>query len=251
MGKKRIFFLLALTLILFNSFVVFTINVSGLEYSLDVNTNDVYIWKIEKFDENVYKSVFVGENPDFEEDDYKKVRIDEIDKSTEYWRIIYSFWDYTDDTEDFNNNADDDKSIKIYKDPEEKADNIPLGANEAMEKIADMWLVPTPYTNYIENFRDEFDNPVVRVDIEDDILIAQISATEEIPSTYEIELSYDINGVMEKLDYTDREGDVFLEIVLQKEAIPGYDVLLIYGLIIICGIISIIIWRKKLYINNH
>jgi len=241
MGKKKIFFLLALSLILFNFFVVFTINVSGLDYSLDVKENDVYIWKVEKLDEDVYKSIFVGENIDFEEDDYKKVRIDSIDKSTEYWRIIYSYWDYTDDTDDFNNKADDDKSIKVYSDPKEKADNIPLGANEAMDKIANMWLVPTPFTNYIEEFRDEFDHPVIKVDIEDDILIAQISVTEEIPSTYEIELSYDLNGVMEKLVYIDRNDDEFLEIVLQKEAIPGYDVLLIYGLIIICGIISVVI----------
>ncbi|MFX1239170.1 MAG: hypothetical protein ACFE8P_15825 [Promethearchaeota archaeon] len=216
---------------------------------MDVKENDAFIWKVEKLDENTYKSIFVGENIGFEEDDYKKVRIDEIDKSTEYWRIIYSYWDYTDDTEDFNNNADDDKAKKIYKDPEENADNIPLGANEAMEKIANMWLIPTPYTNYIDEFRDEFENPVVKVDVEDDKLIVQISVTEEIPSTYEIELSYDLNGVMEKIVYIDRNGDEFLEIVLQKEAIPGYDVLLIYGLITICGIISVIIWLKKLHLN--
>ncbi|MFX1392701.1 MAG: hypothetical protein ACFFAH_03920 [Promethearchaeota archaeon] len=250
MEKKKILFLLTLSLILFNSFAIFIINASGLEYNLDINENDIYIWKVETLDEDVYKSVFVGENLGFEEDDYKKVRIDEIDKSTEYWRVFYSYWDYTDDTDDFNNKADDDKSKKVYRDPEEKADNIPLGANEAMDKIADMWLVPTPYTNYIEEFKDEFEHPVVRVDIEDDILIAQISASEEIPATYEMELSYDLNGVLEKLKFIDIKGEEFLEIVLQKEALPGYDVFLIYGLIIICGIISVIIWQKKIHIND-
>ena len=88
---------------------------------------------------------------------------------------------------------------------------------------------------------------IVRIDIGYDDLVAQISANEELPAIYEIELSYDVNGIMEKLQYIDQNSEEFLEIVLQKEAIPGYDVILIYGLNIICAIISVIVWRKKLH----
>ncbi|MFX0187854.1 MAG: hypothetical protein ACFE8A_08970 [Candidatus Hodarchaeota archaeon] len=245
--KKKNFALLTLSLILFNFFfiAIFTINASGVEYSIDVNENEIFIWKIEKFDQDTYEAIFVGEKIAFEEDDLRKYQIMDIDKSTEYWKISYYIWDYTDDSSDFEHDADEEEKYKIYRDPEDQADDILL-----IEEIIEMWLIPIPYTNYLEDFKDEFDHQIIRVYLEDESLIAKISATEEIPATYEVELTYDINGVMEKLEYYDQNGDEFLEIVLQKEAIPGYDVILIFGIIIICGTISVIIWWKKLHINN-
>jgi hypothetical protein len=245
--KKKSFSLLTLSLILFNFFfiAVFTINASGVEYSIDVNENDTFIWKVEKFDQDTYEAIFIGEKIEFEEDDLKKYQIIDIDKSTEYWKISYYSWDYTDDSSDFEYDADEEEKYKIYRDPEDQADDILF-----IEEIIEMWLIPIPYTNYLEDFKDEFDHQIIRVYIEGDSLIAKISATEEIPATYEVELTYDVNGVMEKLEYYDQNGDEILEIVLQKEAIPGYDVILIYGIIIICGIISVTIWWKKLHISD-
>jgi hypothetical protein len=245
--KKKSFSLLTLSLIIFNFFfiAVFTINASGVEYSIDVNENDTFIWKVEKFDQDTYEAIFIGEKIEFEEDDLKKYQIIDIDKSTEYWKISYYSWDYTDDSSDFEYDADEEEKYKIYRDPEDQADDILF-----IEEIIEMWLIPIPYTNYLEDFKDEFDHQIIRVYIEGDSLIAKISATEEIPATYEVELTYDVNGVMEKLEYYDQNGDEILEIVLQKEAIPGYDVILIYAIIIICGIISVTIWWKKLHISD-
>ncbi len=242
MRKKKIS-LLVLTLILFNYFsAFFIINAAGADYTLDINENDIFIWKVEKLDQDTYESIFFPEKPGFDEDDSKKIQITDIDKKTDYWRIIYYLWDYTDDTEDFSNDADDERSKKIYKDPEDKVDDVFSDA-DPMGTIADMWVVPTPFINYIEEFRDEFDHPVITVYVDDSSLIAKYGV---VTAEYEIELTYGTNGILEKLEYIDIHGDVFVEIVLQKEAIPGYDVVLFYGIIIICAIISVIVWKKKL-----
>ena len=245
--KKKSISLLILSLILFNFFfaAVFMINAFAVDYNIDVNENDTFIWKVDKFDQDTYEAIFIGEKIEFEEDDLKKYQIMDIDKSTEYWKISYYIWDYTDDSSDFEYDADEEEKYKIYRDPEDQADDILF-----IEEIIEMWLIPNPYTNYLEDFKDDFDHQIIRVYIEGDSLIAKISATEEIPATYEVELTYDVNGIMEKLEYYDQNGDEFLEIVLQKEAIPGYDVILIYGIIIICGIISVTIWFKKLHISD-
>ena len=245
--KKKSISLLILSLILFIFFfaAVFTINAFAVDYSIDVNENDTFIWKVDKFDQDTYEAIFIGEKIEFEEDDLKKYQIMDIDKSTEYWKISYYIWDYTDDSSDFEYDADEEEKYKIYRDPEDQADDILF-----IEEIIEMWLIPNPYTNYLEDFKDDFDHQIIRVYIEGDSLIAKISATEEIPATYEVELTYDVNGIMEKLEYYDQNGDEFLEIVLQKEAIPGYDVILIFGIIIICGIISVTIWFKKLHISD-
>ena len=242
MRKKNIS-LLVLFLILFNYFsAVFIINAAGVEYSLDINENDTFIWKVEKFDKDTYESIFFPEEAGFEEDDSKKIQIVEIDKKTDYWRIIYYLWDYTDDTEDFSNDADDERGKKIYRDPEDKVEDI-FYEVDPMDTIAQMWVVPTPFINYIEEFRDEFNHPAITVYVDDSSLIAKWGA---VTAEYEIELTYGINGILEKLEYIDIHGDEFVEIVLQKEAIPGYKVVLLYGIIIICGIISVIVWKKKL-----
>ena len=245
--KRKNISLLVLILISFNYFsAVFIINAIGVEYTLDINENDNFIWKVEKFDQDTYESIFFPEKADFEEDDSKKIQIVDIDKSTDYWRIIYNLWDYTDDIEDFNSDADDERSKKIYRDPEDKVDDI-FHEVDPLDTITEMWVVPTPFINYIEDFRDEFDHPAINVYVDDSSLIAKWAVEAAL---YEIELTYGTDGLLEKLEYVDRQGDEFVEIVLQREAIPGYDVVLIYGIIIICGIISVIVWRKKLSLSE-
>ena len=246
--KKKTVFRTSLALILLNLiFVSFAINASSIDYTLDIHENDKLIWKVEKLNEDIYNSVFITEErPDFEEDDLIKYRITDIDKSSDYWKITYYIWDYTDDPDNLEGDADDDDTHKVYRDPEDQADDILL-----MDEIIDMWILPTPFTNYLDNFEEDFEHQVIRVYVEDDSLIAKISATDEIPSTYEVELTYDVNGVMKKLEYFDQTGSNFFELVLQKEAvIPGYDIYLILGILLICGLIGVIAIRKKLLISK-
>jgi len=216
--------------------------VYSLEYTLDVKENDTFIWKVTDFDEAIYDSIFINDPADFEEDDYTKYKIIEIDKSSDYWKIKYYTWDYTDEIEDFEDSADDEERYKIYKDPKDQADRILL-----FEQIEEMWLIPTPYNNYLKGFEEEFDHPIIRVYSDGESLNAKFSANEEIPSAYEIQLTYGVNGVMEKFEYFDQNSNNFLEFTLQKEAIiPGYDLSLILGILVICGLLSLIIIVKKI-----
>ncbi len=239
MIKKKIF-QLALILILFN-YIFLTINVVGVDYNLGINENDTFIWKIEELDDDEYENIFITE-AGFDKDDQKKIEIVNIEETTDKWRITYYIWDYTDDTNDFSEEADDDKTKKLYKDPEEQAEKI-----IDLENFARMWIVPSPFTNYIEEFRDEHDNAFFDVFVDGDMLIMK-PAVEN--AEYEIEITYGNDGVAEKIEYVDDDGNTFLKIILLEETIPGYDVLLIYGLILICGIISVIIWKKKLNFND-
>ncbi len=228
--KKKYKLQIALVLILFNCLFL-SVNVVSVEYTLGINDNDTYIWKIEELDKDIYERIFVIE-AGFNEDDQKKIQISTIEENSERWRVVYLFWDYTDDTDDFSEGADDEKAKKVFKDPEEQADEI-----IDMESFGKMWLVPNPYINYIEGFRDEFDNPFFEVHVEDETLVMK-PAVEN--AEYEIGITYSGEGVAERIEYIDAAGETFVEIVLLKETIPDY-VFGIIGIIIISGIISIII----------
>ena len=246
--KKKNFLRIALLLGLFNFIFIssFTINAVSIEYTLDINKDDTFIWKVEKLEEDIYNSIFIPEVADFEEDDYIKHQIREIDKTSEYWKVEYYYWDYTDDIEDLEDDADEKESDKVYRDPEDQADDILL-----IDEIIEMWVIPTPFTNFLDEFEEYFEHQVISIYVDGDSLTAKISATEEIPATYEVELTYDVNGVMEKLEYYDQTGSNFLELVLKKEAIvPGYDIFIIFGTLLFCGLIGIIFIRKKLQISK-
>ena len=246
--KKKNFLRIALLLGLFNFIFIssFTINAVSIEYTLDINKDDTFIWKVKKLEEDIYNSIFIPEVADFEEDDYIKHQIREIDKTTDYWKVEYYYWDYTDDIEDLEDDADEKESDKVYRDPEDQADDILL-----IEEIIEMWVIPTPFTNYLDEFEEFFEHQVISIYVDGDSITAKISATEEIPATYEVELTYDVNGVMEKLEYYDQTGSNFLELVLKKEAIvPGYDIFIIFGTLLFCGLIGIIFIRKKLQISK-
>jgi len=109
-----------------------------------------------------------------------------------------------------------------------------------------MWIVPSPYVSYIEEFRDEFDNPIIDVSVEDDKLIAKYAIE---TAKYEIEIEYGDDGLAEEIEYIDENGDTFVKITLIRETIPGYNLFLI--ILLICGAISLIIWRKRSYFQNN
>ncbi len=237
--KKKTYLQLALLLILFHYFYV--INAVAVEYNLEFNENTKFIWRVEEYEEDTYKDIFI-EEADFEEDDQQQIRINSIDEREKKWVISYDIWDYTDNTEKFRDHPDDEEKTKtVYKDPEDQGDNI-----EELEDIAKMWVVPTPHINYIEEFRDEFDNSIIDVSVEDDKLIAKYAIE---TAEYEIEMTYGNDGLAEKIEYINEDGDTFVKIVLLREEIPGYNIFLI--IILICGVISVIIWRKKLVISKR
>ena len=235
--KKKTYFQLALLFLLFNYFIV--INAVAVDYSLDIDKDSNWIWRVDEYDEETYKDIFI-EAADFDEDDQQQIKVTDIDNRNEKWVISYDRWDYTDNTDDFSDPPDDEKFKTVYKDPEDQADDIlDLG------DIANMWIVPSPYVSYIEEFRDEFDNPIIDISVEDDKLIAKYAIE---TAKYEIEIEYGDDGLAEEIEYIDENGDTFVKIVLIREEIPGYNLFLI--ILLICGVISLIIWRKRSYFQN-
>jgi len=244
MKQKKFFFRIALIFILF-CFFFSTINVFGIDYTLDVKENDNFIWEITELDEDKYNEIFPFDHANFEKGDQKKFQITKIDKSTDYWKITYDYWKYTD--KDFSENADEEKVYKIYRDPAEQADKLLM-----MENIIGMWVIPTPYTNYLEDLRDHFDHKGIALYLEDDKLVAKDSGVENVLPTYEVELTYDINGVLKILEYFDQNGETFSKIeLLEDNAIFGYDILIVLGVILVIGLISVIFLRKKIIIYKE
>ncbi len=242
--KKKTYFQVALLFILINSFIV--INATAVEYTLDIDENTNWIWRVDEFDEDTYDDIFEGysaeEKPDkLNEDDQQKISITDIDTRDEKWVISYERWDYTDDTNDFSDQPDDEKIKTVYKDPEDEGDDILV-----LEDIASMWIVPSPHINYIEEFHDEFDNPSIDVSVEDDKLVAK-NAIEM--AKYEIEIEYGDDGLAEEIEYIDENGDTFIKITLIRETVPGFNVGLI--LLLIFGVIAIIIWRKRSIFSSN
>jgi hypothetical protein len=243
--KRKFYFQIALFIVLLN-YVIAT-NVVAVDYNLELAGDANLIWTVDEFDEDRYDEIFEGysveDRPeaDFDKDDQKQVKVTNIDTREKKWVISIDEWDYTDDTSDFSDEPDQEKYKTVYKDPEDQADDILV-----LEDITSMWIVPSPAISYIEDFRDEFDIPNIDVSVEDDKLIAKASI-EPIPAAYEIEITYGNDGLAEKIEYIDDDGDTFIKISLLKETIPGYNLLLI--LLLICGLTGIIFWIKRLKIN--
>ncbi len=236
--KKKTYVQLTLLFLLFNYFIV--INAVAVDYSLDIDKDSNWIWRVDEYDEETYKDIFM-KDADFDEDDQQQIKVTDIDNRDEKWVISYDRWDYTDNTDDFSDQADDEKFKTVYKDPKDQADDVlDLG------DIANMWIVPSPYVSYIEEFRDEFDNPIIDVSVEDDKLIAKYAIE---TAKYEIEIEYGDDGLAEEIEYIDKNGDTFVKITLIRETIPGYNLFLI--ILLICGVISLIIWRKRSYFQNN
>ncbi len=234
--KKSHYIQLALALILIN-YIFFTSTVVGVEYNLGISQDDNFIWTIEELDDDRYEDIFIN-GADFDEGDQRKVEIDKIEETNSKWKISYYSWDYTDKTDDFGSEADDYKTKKVYKDPEDQADVI-----FDMETFAKMWIVPNPYLTYLEELKKEHDNDFFDVSVDDNTITMKPSLEN---AEYEIQIKFGGDGVAERIEYIDDNGDTFLKIVEIEETIPGYDIALILGFILFGGLVSIFLWKKKL-----
>lgn len=248
--KKKNLFQLVLVLIISNYFLVsFTINAFGsVNYSLDIKKDDVYIWEVKEYDEDTYTRIFgVYSESDFKaEGEQQKIKIVEIDDKSDYWKISYDLWEYTDDTDDFNEGADDDMQRRVYEDPGDQAEEV-----DEISDIWGMWVIPTPYTNYLETFEDEFSHPIINVILEDDVLVVSFNKESIIGDDFEVEITYDTNGVMDQLEYIDTNDDTFVKINLLHESIPSYPVGLVLSIILITCVLSLIVWQRKLSLKKR
>lgn len=234
--KKNIILKIIILLFIF-SYVFFPVNVVGVEYTLGISDSDTFIWEIEKLDSDIYEEIFLID-ANFKEDDQSRIEMDYIEESHEKWRIFYFFWDYTGDVRDFEDRPDDYKTRKVYKDPDDQADKI-----NDLETFVKMWIIPNPIVDYIEEFRDEYDNDFFDVSVEGDTLRMK-PAVENIK--YEIDITYGDDGVANMIEYIDDNEEIFVRIILLEKTIPGYDLFFIFGVILLGGVVSIFLWKRKL-----
>ena len=237
--KKNIVLKLVALLFLF-IYTFFPVNVVGVEYTLGISERDSFIWEIEKLDDDLYEEIFLTD-ADFDEGYQSKIEIEYIDEISEKWRVRYYIWDYTSDLRDFEDRADDYKIRNVYKDPKDQANKI-----NDLEAFTEMWVVPNPFVEYIEEFRDEYESDFFKVSVEDDTLRMK-PVVENIQ--YEIEITYGEEGVANAIEYIDVHGEIFVRIILLEKTILGYDILLILGLILLGGVVSIFLWKRKLNIT--
>ena len=188
--RKSHYIKLAFALILIN-YIFFIATAVGVEYTFGISENDNFIWTVEELDDDRYEGLFINE-ADFDEGDQKKITIDEIEETNSKWRVSYFLWDYTDNTNDFTEDADDYNTKSVYKDPEDQADAI-----YDMEIFAKMWVVPNPYLTYLEELGNEHDNDFFDVSVDDDMLTMK-PALEN--AEFEIEIQYGGDGVAEKIE---------------------------------------------------
>jgi len=66
---------------------------------------------------------------------------------------------------------------------------------------------------------------------------------------YQIDLTYGDDGVVSKIEYIDVDGEIFVRIILLEKTIPGYDIIVILGLILLGGVVSIFFLEKE--IEHH
>ena len=234
--RKSHYIKLAFALILIN-YIFFIATAVGVEYTLGISENDNFIWTVEELDDDRYDEFFFNE-ADFDEGDQKKITIDEIEETNSKWRVSYFLWDYTDNTNDFTEDADDYKTKSVYKDPEDQADAI-----YDMEIFAKMWVVPNPYLTYLEELGNEYDNDFFDVSVDDDTITMKPDIGN---AEFEIQISYGGDGIAETIEYIDDNGETFLKIVEIEETIPGYDIGFILGFILLGACVGIFFWKKKL-----
>ncbi len=206
-----------------------------ITYDMGIAKNDKYIWKVDKYDEILYLKYFT-EEPGFEEGVQKKVQITDIEKRGSSWKVLYSQWDYTKDTDKFNEEPDSDKTKTVYKDPKDLIEKI-----LTIEDITNAWIIATPASNYLDEFANNFENELIAVSYEDDILSAKYKATH---IEYSINIKYALEGVAEQIQYIDSDDNVFVEINLSRDvSIPGYNSLIL--LVVVFAAIGSIYLTKR------
>ncbi|MHA1291514.1 MAG: hypothetical protein ACTSQJ_02470 [Promethearchaeota archaeon] len=234
--KKQILFQFLLVLLLFNYF--FTFQTHAVTYDLSIEKGDIFIWEVKKCDKSEYEKYFY-EEPDFEEGVQKKIEILKIEERSDNWRLTFNLWDYTHDTDKFEGEADEEDYKKVYMDPKDQADKI-----YEIEDIVDMWVIPTPFLNYLEEFRDSFENEFFNIYVDESSLYAKYAFSH---IEYEIKITYTYDGVAELIEYINSDNEDFIKISLEREtSIPGFYLPIILLSIFIFSLIILILMEKEL-----
>lgn len=227
--------LLLLFSLLFSPFVF------SIDYSLDVEEQDEFIWRVDTFKEEIYNTYF-SEEAEFIQGVQEKKSITKIEETSEYWKVSYNYWNYTLNTDKLTEKADSEENYRIYKDPAVQANKTLV-----LDDILNMWLIPTPFPNYLSEYRNNFNVSYIALTTIDDGLRAKYSISRV---EFEIQIQYSINGIAKGIKYVETDGNVFVEISLYREVIRAYF-MISFLTPPLMAILYIFFYRKKVLIRQE
>ena len=234
--KKRVLIQVIMFISLFNYFL--STNVAGITYEMEVDIGDEFIWRVDTYDEGVY--VQYSSIPEFTEGSQKKHEIIGIIDNDSYWVVTYKVWDYMENADELLGDHDGEEKVNVYKDPKDFAN-----ATFTLDGILNMWVIPVPYTNYLSEFRDNFNKTQINIKVADNGLLLKYAWTH---LDYEIEIAYTLDGVIDKIEYRQITNDyIFVSITLHREvsiSVSGYAQFLIPLTIITIGLVLVL--KKKI-----
>ena len=217
-NHKQVLGVVILNLLLICIFL--SVNVNAQEYTLQLNTNDEYVWEVKVLNKDKFEYTFNAE-PNFVVGDQKKIVIREVtDIEGIRWSIVVAFWDFgTDWTID-----GEIEYLSIEQNPNFYDDYL---------------FVPTPVDDYLEFAMlslptDYYYEPPLTIG-------RRARSDTDVP--YRVEKTFDINGIITSETYFDAVDSVIVKMEGTFFLVPlGFSFL---GFMAI-GIISLIaIFLKK------
>jgi len=217
-NHKQVLGVVILNLLLICIFL--SVNVNAQEYTLQLNTNDEFVWEVKELNQDKFEYTFNAE-PNFDIGDQIKLVIREVtDIEGIRWSIVVAFWDFGTDW-----NVDGEiQYLSIYRSP---------------SHYDDFLFVPTPVDDY-------FELAILGLPTEY-YLASPLTIGRQVRSdtdvNYRVEKTFDINGIITSETYFDEGNSVIVKMEGTFFLVPlGFSFI---GFMAI-GIISIIaIFLKK------
>ncbi|MGV9174188.1 MAG: hypothetical protein ACOC35_16695 [Promethearchaeia archaeon] len=238
--KKTKNFLIGFLLL---SALAFTSTVMAADFEMGVDEGEEATYEVLTVDEDKYETA-TGDEYNSTENGNKgeksKVKLTALDVEDDKATLKIDIWDFTDG--EFGEDRDDNYTISDIPLNEEDFTNTTL-------YFAFMRIIPTPVTNWLEAAESEAAEIFTANATIDGTVItlkgSNLMNQWEDEEGYQ-ERTYNDKGILSSQKMVDSDDNVFYEITLVGEFIPGYELPLLLGMtgIFSVGLIYTIMKRK-------
>lgn len=200
----------------------------AVTYSLGVSEGDNFTWEVKTVDKEGIKEVMGYDiSGNYQEGQQLKMQINGITDEGASWKVTVALWNPT--TSSFSANPDSTTDLTIYKDPA-----MYYGVS---------WICPIPVKDYIQGIYGSIPSSYVELTDNSYALI--------FPNTGgKIKITYDSSsGILSSYQILKSDNTVVFDYSLISE-IPGYEVSLLMGILVI-SIIGIIYIKMKKKIKMY
>ena len=204
--------------------ISFTVNVRAVTYTLDVDEDDTFEWKITEINPHEFEKIF-GYEPQLEKGDKAKRTINRVDDTNDGWELTVELWD-------FKVNKDDDNGTITYL-------TVPDSPGDYDENL----FIPTPVNDFLSEAAE---------DLPSEYIVEGMKVTRR-ETDYIVEKEYDSRGVLLSETYINDNEITLIKVEGTFRIIPAANIELLLGLIAfaIGAIIFIKIKTKKILITNN